>query len=169
MSPRCWARVRSGIGAMPSHGELAAPQQRANADSSRIMQLVERLARWSETPQGLTCTYLSDAHRAVAAELGRWMREAGLRVEMDALGNVVGRYDAESPTARTLLIGSHYDTVRDAGKYDGRLGLVTALVVAERLQRMGRRLPFNIDVVAFSEEEGVRFAASFIGSSAMAG
>jgi N-carbamoyl-L-amino-acid hydrolase len=139
------------------------------AFGARIMELADLLARWSETSDGLTCTFLSPAHRSVAAQLRDWMHEAGLITEIDAIGNVVGRYAADDPQARTLIIASHYDTVRNAGKYDGRLGVLVALVLAEHLRKLGRKLPFNVDVVAFSEEEGVRFSASFLGSSAMAG
>ncbi len=135
----------------------------------RIMALADRLAQWSEISDGLTCTYLSPAHRAVAAEIRDLLHRAGLATEIDAVGNVVGRYAAADPRARTLILASHYDTVRNAGKYDGRLGVLTALVLVEHLARSGRKLPFHLDVIAFSEEEGVRFAASFLGSSAVAG
>jgi beta-ureidopropionase / N-carbamoyl-L-amino-acid hydrolase len=135
----------------------------------RIMALADRLAQWSESSDGLTCTYLSGAHRAVAAQIRDWLRQAGLTAEIDAVGNVVGRYAAADPAAKTLILASHYDTVRNAGKYDGRLGVLTALVLAEHLARSGRKLPFHLDVIAFSEEEGVRFASSFLGSSALAG
>jgi N-carbamoyl-L-amino-acid hydrolase len=135
----------------------------------RIMELAERLAQWSEVSDGLTCTYLSLAHRSAAAEIHNWMRQAGLITEIDAVGNVIGRYAAEDAAARTLIMASHYDTVRNAGKYDGRLGILTALVLVEHLKRLGRKLPFHLDVIAFSEEEGVRFASSFLGSRAVAG
>jgi allantoate deiminase/N-carbamoyl-L-amino-acid hydrolase len=135
----------------------------------RIMALADRLARWSESSDGLTCTYLSPAHRSVAAEIRDWLRHAGLAAEIDAVGNVVARYAAADPAARTLILASHYDTVRNAGKYDGRLGVLAALVLVEHLARCGRRLPFHLDVIAFSEEEGVRFSSSFLGSSALAG
>ena len=135
----------------------------------RIMELADRLAQWSEISDGLTCTYLSPAHRAVAADIRDWMRQAGLTTAIDAVGNVIGRYPAADPAARTLIVASHYDTVRNAGKYDGRLGVLAALVLVEHLQRLGHKLPFHLDVIAFSEEEGVRFAASFLGSSAVAG
>lgn len=140
---------------------------------ARILALADRLAEFSETPDGLTCTYLSPAHRAVAKELGAWMQTAGMRVETDAVGNVVGRYAADpaadSAAVKALMLGSHYDTVRNAGKYDGRLGILVPLVVIEHLHRTGQRFPFHIDLMAFSEEEGVRFSASYIGSSAVAG
>ena len=135
----------------------------------RIVELADRLAQWSEISDGLTCTYLSPAHRAVAADIRDWMRQAGLTTATDAVGNVIGRYAADDPSARTLIVASHYDTVRNAGKYDGRLGVLAALVLVEHLQRLGRKLPFHLDVIAFSEEEGVRFSASFLGSSAVAG
>jgi N-carbamoyl-L-amino-acid hydrolase len=135
----------------------------------QIMALADRLAQWSDAPDGLTCTYLSEAHRSVAAEIRNWMEQAGLTTGIDAVANVVGRYAAADPRAPTLILASHYDTVRNAGKYDGRLGVLVALVVAEHLQRLGRKLPFHLDVIAFSEEEGVRFSSSFLGSSALAG
>jgi beta-ureidopropionase / N-carbamoyl-L-amino-acid hydrolase len=136
---------------------------------TRIMALANRLAHWSEVPDGLTCTYLSAAHRSVAAEIRQWMDHAGLVTDIDAVANVVGRYPAVDPGAPALILASHYDTVRHAGKYDGRLGVLTALVVVERLARTGRRLPFHLDVIAFSEEEGVRFASGFLGSAPVAG
>ena len=135
----------------------------------RIMELADRLAQWSESPDGLTCTYLSPAHRSVAAEIADLMRRAGLITEIDAVANVVGRYPTRDQAARALILASHYDTVRNAGKYDGRLGVLTALVVAEHLKRLDRKLPFHLDVIAFSEEEGVRFSSSFLGSCAVAG
>jgi hydantoinase/carbamoylase family amidase len=148
-------------GAAGGTGQAAFGQQ--------IMALADRLAHWSEAPDGLTCTYLSAAHRAVAAEIRGWMDQAGLATAIDVAANVVGRYAADDPNAPTLILASHYDTVRNAGKYDGRLGVLVALVVTEHLQRLGRKLPFHLDVIAFSEEEGVRFSSSFLGSSAMAG
>ena len=135
----------------------------------RILALADVLAERSESPDGLTCTYLTPAHRAVAGMLADWVRAAGMAVEIDAAANVVGRYASADPDARTLIVGSHYDTVRNAGKYDGRLGILTGLVVVEHLNRLGRRLPFHIELTAFSEEEGVRFSKPFIGSSAVAG
>src|SRR5262249_16559565 len=139
------------------------------AFGKRIMELAERLAQWSEVSEGLTCTYLSPAHRSVAAEIRNWMREAGLITEVDEVANVIGRYAAADPAARTLIMASHYDTVRNAGKYDGRLGILTALVLVEHLKRVGRKLPFPLDVIAFLEEEGVRFWSSFLGSRPVAG
>ncbi len=115
------------------------------------------------------CTFFSPAHKAVAAQLSDWMNAAGLKSVIDPIGNVVGRYASAAPGAKTLIVGSHYDTVANAGQFDGRLGILTALVVAEHLQQGGRQLPFHLDVIAFSEEEGVRFSAPYLGSSAIAG
>src|SRR4051794_25013332 len=139
------------------------------AFGERIVALAAHLAQWSETPDGLTCTYLTAAHRAVAAELQNLMQAAGMTAQIDGVGNVIGHYAAADPSAKTLIIASHYDTVLNAGNYDGRLGILTGLVAVEELHRGGRRLPFHLDVIGFSEEEGVRFSAHYIGSSAIAG
>ena len=118
----------------------------------------------------LTVTYLTDAHRACAQRISHWMRDCGFDdVEIDAVGNVVGRYRAVSPGAKTLLTGSHYDTVRNAGKYDGRLGIFVPMACVRELHRQGRRLPFHIELVAFAEEEGQRYKATFLGSGALTG
>ncbi len=145
---------------------MAAPQ---GGFGARVIELAERLAAWSETPDELTCTFLSPAHRRVAEELAGWSRAAGMTTHLDAVGNVVGHYAAAKPGAKTLLVASHYDTVVDAGKFDGRLGILIPLVVIEHLYRDGRRLPFDLELIGFSEEEGVRFGAPYIGSSAVAG
>jgi beta-ureidopropionase / N-carbamoyl-L-amino-acid hydrolase len=136
---------------------------------TKILRLVRQLARWSELPEGLKCTYFSPQHKAVAAQLRDWMLSAGLDAKIDAVGNVIGRYASDICAARTLVIGSHYDTVANAGLFDGRLGILTALVVAEYLHRGRWKLPFHLEVIGFSEEEGVRFGAPYIGSSAIAG
>jgi hydantoinase/carbamoylase family amidase len=154
---------------MATEANSAAGGAGQAAFGKQIMALADRLAHWSEAPDGLTCTYLSAAHRSVAAEIRDWMDRAGLATAIDVAANVVGRYAADDPNAPTLILASHYDTVRNAGKYDGRLGVLVALVVTEHLQRLGRKLPFHLDVIAFSEEEGVRFSSSFLGSSAVAG
>lgn len=118
----------------------------------------------------LTVTYLTDAHRAAAQQIARDMRECGFdEVEVDAVGNVVGRYGPQGPEGKWLLTGSHYDTVRNGGKYDGRLGIFTPMACVRELARARRRLPFGIEVVAFSEEEGQRYKATFLGSGALTG
>lgn len=136
---------------------------------ARILDLARELAQFSEMREGLMCTYFSPVHKAVAAQLRNWMLSAGLHAEIDPVGNVVGRYPSSSVAAKTLIVGSHYDTVANAGQFDGRLGILTALVVAEHLYRTDRGLPFHLDVIAFSEEEGVRFSAPYLGSGAIAG
>lgn len=118
----------------------------------------------------LTVTYLTDAHRACAQRISGWMRECGFdEVAIDAVGNVVGRYHPDAADGRYLLTGSHYDTVRNAGKYDGRLGIFVPMACVRELHRAGRRLPFGIEVVAFAEEEGQRYKATFLGSGALIG
>ena len=134
----------------------------------------ERLAQhcdegYAELGQ-LTVTYLTDAHRACAQRISHWMRECGFdEVEVDAVGNVVGRYHGATPHAQTLLTGSHYDTVRNGGKYDGRLGIFVPMACVRELHRQGKRLPFAIEVVGFAEEEGQRYKATFLGSGALIG
>ncbi len=120
----------------------------------------------------LTVTYLTDAHRACAAFIGQTMREAGFdEVGIDAVGNVVGRYRADSAvkSPKTLMTGSHYDTVRNGGKYDGRMGIFVPMACVRELHRAGKRLPFGIEVVGFAEEEGQRYKATFLGSGALVG
>ena len=118
----------------------------------------------------LTVTYLTDAHRACAALIRQQMLACGFdEVAIDAVGNVVGKYHAAQPGARTLLTGSHYDTVRNAGKYDGRLGIFVPMACVRELSHAGKRLPFNFEVVGFAEEEGQRYKATFLGSGALVG
>jgi beta-ureidopropionase / N-carbamoyl-L-amino-acid hydrolase len=120
----------------------------------------------------LTVTYLTEAHRACAALLQAQMQDCGFdEVSLDAVGNVVGVYKSAKAhaSAKTLLTGSHYDTVRNGGKYDGRLGIYVPMMCVRELSRSGRRLPFNIEVVGFAEEEGQRYKATFLGSSALTG
>jgi len=118
----------------------------------------------------LTVTYLTAAHLACGAQLQGWMRECGFdEVGLDALGNVVGVYHGAGPAAPRLLTGSHYDTVRNGGKYDGRLGILVPMACVRELHRTGRRLPFGIEVVGFSEEEGQRYKATFLASGALIG
>jgi len=118
----------------------------------------------------LTVTYLTDAHRACAAQIAGLMRECGFdSVNIDAVGNVVGRYEGSTPDAKALLTGSHYDTVRNGGKYDGRLGIFVPMACVRELKRQGKRLPFAFEVVGFAEEEGQRYKATFLGSGALIG
>lgn len=150
-----------------------------------VWDALASLAVHSEPPFAqagqLTVTYLSDAHRACAAQIAQAMHDCGCdQVHQDAVGNVVGRYEndsclrnthevSEPKTSKILLTGSHYDTVRNAGRLDGRLGIFVPLAVVRQLHQQGRRLPFALEIVAFAEEEGQRFPATFLGSSALTG
>lgn len=136
---------------------------------AQIMAQLDSLARFSEQEDGLTCSYLSAAHRATAQQIREWMLAAGLEVHIDAVGNVVGRLRGAADEAAMLITGSHYDTVVNGGKYDGRLGIVLPIAVAAHLRRSGAQLPYTLEIIAFAEEEGVRFKSTFLGSSAVAG
>jgi allantoate deiminase len=134
-----------------------------------IVGRINELAAISETPEHLTRIFLTKEHRAAADLLLGWMRSAGMRAQLDAIGNVCGRYEGERPGLPCLMLGSHYDTVRDAGKWDGPLGLITAISCVADLNKRGRRLPFAVEVTGFADEEGVRFASTLLGSRALAG
>lgn len=142
---------------------------------NRVWDWAERLAQHSDPGYAehgeLTVTYLTDAHRACAQRLAHWMREdCGFDdVSIDAVGNVVGIYHGTDRSSKRLLTGSHYDTVRNGGKYDGRLGILVPMACVRELHRAGRRLPFGIEVVGFAEEEGQRYKATFLGSGALTG
>ena len=141
----------------------------ARTAADLLMGRIERLAALTEVPGMLVrrsfTPEASEANRLV----GDWMREAGMAVRTDAVCNLIGRYEGTSPDAKTLILGSHLDSVRDAGKYDGPLGVLAALACAEHLHRAGRRLPFALEVIAFTDEEGLRFHTSYVGSSAVSG
>ncbi len=154
-------RLNDKLGHAPEQGNL-------------VWDWAERLAVHSDpgfAERGeLTVTYLTDAHRAVAQDLQAWMTECGFdEVSQDAVGNVVGVYHGQDRGAPRLLTGSHFDTVRNGGKYDGRLGILVPMACVQALHRAGRRLPFGIEVVGFSEEEGQRYKAVFLGSGALTG
>jgi allantoate deiminase len=137
--------------------------------AAQVMQRIDALAAISDEPGRLTRTYGSPAMRRANDLVAGWMREAGMTVEEDAIGNLIGRYGAAQPEAKTFLLGSHLDTVRNAGKFDGALGVLVALACVENLHSGNQRLPFAISVVAFADEEGVRFQSSFLGSRVVAG
>jgi allantoate deiminase len=134
-----------------------------------IVRRINELGAISEDADKLTRIYLSKELRAAADLILGWMCEAGMRAHLDAIGNVCGRYEGERPGAPCLMLGSHYDTVRDAGKWDGPLGVITAIACVADLNRRGKRLPFAIEVIGFADEEGVRFASTLLGSRAVAG
>ncbi|MBV8924526.1 MAG: allantoate amidohydrolase [Bradyrhizobium sp.] len=134
-----------------------------------IVVRITDLAAISETKEHLARIFLTPEHRSAAELILRWMREAGMHAHLDAIGNVCGRYEGATPGLPCLMLGSHYDTVRDAGKWDGPLGIVTAICCVADLNRRGKRLPFAIEVTGFADEEGVRFASTLLGSRAVAG
>lgn len=134
-----------------------------------VMEWAEQIGSLSEDEGALTCTYMTETHRRTAEQLAQWMREAGMQVHIDAVGNVVGRYLSSNPQAKTLLTGSHYDTVRNGGKYDGREGILVPIAIVRHLHERGETLPFHFEVIGFSEEEGVRFKSTFLGSNAVTG
>jgi allantoate deiminase len=136
-----------------------------DAFGARAEAMVNALGAISAEPDRLVRLFLSPEHRRAADLVARWMREAGLKVSEDALGTVRGRLGA----GKLLLIGSHIDTVIDAGKYDGPFGVIAGILAAGHLARAGKRLPFGIDVLAFGDEEGSRFPATLSSSSACAG
>ncbi len=137
--------------------------------SQRVMERCDALSLISETPGMITRTYLTPQHAEANRLVGDWMQDAGMEVSIDAAGSVIGRYAAASPQAPCVIIGSHLDSVRNAGRYDGILGVLLGIAVVAELHEAGRRLPFSIDVIGFGEEEGVRFGTSLIGSHALAG
>ncbi len=134
-----------------------------------IVGRINELAAISEAPTHLARIFLTAQHRAAADLLLSWMCEAGMSARLDAIGNVCGRYEGERPGLPCLMLGSHYDTVRDAGKWDGPLGLITAICCVADLHRRGRRPPFAVEVTGFADEEGVRFSSTLLGSRAVAG
>lgn len=134
-----------------------------------ILARAHALARHSDSPDHYTRVWLTAAHRAAAAQLGEWMREAGMSVRTDGAGSVIGRYEGASPGAKALVTGSHYDSVRNGGKYDGILGILVPIACVARLHGRGERLPHAIEVVAFADEEGARFQTSFLASRAFLG
>lgn len=143
-------------------------------DGQRVWDWQETLAQHSDPGYAekgqLTVTYLTDAHRACAQRISHWMKDCGFdEIEVDAVGNVVGRYQPATPGAKYLITGSHYDTVRNGGKYDGRLGIFVPMACVQKLHAAGKRLPFGIEVVGFAEEEGQRYKATFLGSGALTG
>lgn len=136
-------------------------------DAQRIMERADHLATFTSMQDGLKRTYLSPEHKQAHYQLGEWMQQAGLETWQDSVGNQWGRKVSSNPIMPTLIIGSHSDTVADAGKYDGNLGILVGISSLEQLKDV--ELPFHVDVVAFADEEGTRFNSTLIGSSAVAG
>ena len=133
-----------------------------------LMEWLDELAEYSEDPAELTRRYLTREHAGAAEFIMRLMREAGMSARLDAVGNVVGHFPGRRPSARRLILGSHLDTVRNAGKYDGALGVMLPIACLRSLHEQGRQLGCPVDVIAFGDEEGVRFQATLLGSRAVA-
>ena len=131
-----------------------------------LMQRLAELATASDLPDGLTRLFLSPAHGKAVAMVEHWMRLAGLSTHRDAVGNLVGRTEISGPV---LMLGSHIDTVRDAGWYDGNFGVLAAIAALEQLRAAGETLSFAVEVIAFGDEEGVRFPQTLSGSRAVSG
>jgi allantoate deiminase len=134
-----------------------------------LMARLDALAAFTEIPGQLTRRYLTPAHVAAMGQVQAWMEEAGMAVRVDAVCNVIGRYEAKQPGAPAILLGSHIDTVVDAGKYDGNLGVLAAIAAVADLGHRGERLDHAVEVVAFGEEEGVRFPTHLLTASALVG
>ena len=132
-----------------------------------VMERCDILAVCSEDPGRITRPFASDAMRRAHVHVREWMRRAGMDVRRDNVGNLRGRYEGHGPS--TLLLGSHLDSVRDAGKYDGPLGVLVAIAAVQRLHDAKRRLPFAVEVIAFADEEGLRYGTTYLGSRAFAG
>lgn len=137
--------------------------------AARVMARADELAAISETPDALTRVYLSPQHLEANQRAARWMTQAGMTVWQDSVGNICGRYEGEQEGAPAILLGSHLDTVRNAGRYDGMLGVLAAIEVVHGLHQQGRRLKQAIEIVGFCDEEGTRFGITLLGSRGITG
>ena len=136
---------------------------------TEILKQADVLAAFTEDAPRITRTYLSKEHKQAGLYLIGLMRDAGMNADFDPLGNIVGRYEAGVPFAPVVMTGSHQDSVRNAGRYDGLFGILSPIACVKELNRQGKRLPYTLEVVGFGDEEGVRFPATLVGSKAMAG
>jgi len=137
--------------------------------AERVMARADALAAISETPDALTRVYLSTQHLQANQLVGEWMRQAGMTVWQDSVGNICGRYEGAQEGAQAVLLGSHLDTVRNAGRYDGMLGVLAAIEVVDSLHQQGRHLAQAIEIVGFGDEEGTRFGITLLGSRGITG
>ncbi|MCX8288490.1 allantoate amidohydrolase [Enterobacter pseudoroggenkampii] len=137
--------------------------------AERVMARADALAAISETPDALTRVYLSTQHLQANQLVGEWMRQAGMTVWQDSVGNICGRYEGAQEGAQAVLLGSHLDTVRNAGRYDGMLGVLTAIEVVDSLHQQGVHLAQAIEIVGFGDEEGTRFGITLLGSRGLTG
>jgi allantoate deiminase len=134
-----------------------------------ILKQADVLATLTEDAPRVTRTYCSKEHKLAGDYLIGLMRDAGMNADYDAFGNIVGRYEAGVPFAPVVMTGSHQDSVRNAGKYDGLFGILSPIACVKALNAQGKRLPYTLEIVGFGDEEGVRFGVTLIGSKAMAG
>jgi allantoate deiminase len=134
-----------------------------------IMERLESLGWISDEPDQLTRLFASPAMSRANHFVQTWMRSAGMNTKTDALGNLIGHFPGPGADSKILLLGSHLDTVRNAGKFDGPLGVLLAISCVERIQQTKQSLPFAIEVVAFADEEGARFQSAYLGSRALTG
>ena len=148
---------------------MEAPDKSNLARGGRAMLRLDALAVFSEEAGKITRPYLTASHRKAADQVRGWMEQAGLAVTIDALGSVIGRLEGRTPGLPALILASHIDSVRDAGRYDGNLGVILAMQAAEELVENGSSLPFAIEVHAYGDEEGLRFPSTLSSSSAVAG
>lgn len=137
--------------------------------AQKIMRRCDALAKITEEPGKITRIFATPAMRRANTLVAGWMREAGMKTRLDPVGNLIGSYAGQKPEAKILLLGSHLDTVRNGGKFDGPLGVLLALACVERVQDSKTRLPFAIQVIGFADEEGVRYQTAYLGSRALAG
>lgn len=154
---------------MTSSRARSAPVPPVHDIGAEIMARADALAAISEQADGLTRRYLSPEHARANALVAKWMQDAGMTARIDAVGNVVGRYEGLGADAPALFLGSHLDTVADAGRYDGMLGVITAISCIGALHRSGERFDFAIEVLGFGDEEGLRYQSTLLGSRAVAG
>ena len=136
---------------------------------TEILKQADVLATFTVDAPRITRTYLSKQHKQAGEYLIGLMRDAGMNADFDSLGNIVGRFEAGVPFSPVVMTGSHQDSVRNAGKYDGLFGILSPIACVKELNRRGVRLPYTLEIVGFCDEEGVRFSATLIGSKAMAG
>jgi allantoate deiminase len=137
--------------------------------AQKIMERIEALAKISDEPGQITRLFASRAMRQANELVAQWMREAGMTPRMDAVGNLIGHYDGQKAKAKIFLLGSHLDTVRNAGKFDGPLGVMLSIACVEELYRRRIRLPFAVEVIGFADEEGARYQTACLGSRVLAG
>ncbi|MCP3870046.1 MAG: allantoate amidohydrolase [Gammaproteobacteria bacterium] len=137
--------------------------------AARILERINFLAGHSETPSGLTRRYLTPEHAAANQTVAQWMKEAGMAVETDSVGNVIGRYEGLRPELGSILVGSHLDSVPDGGRFDGTLGVITAIECVRQLYQTGRKLRHSVEIIGFGDEEGARFHTAFLGSRGFIG